>query len=356
MSLLWNFTIQDTSPFVAYSPFADGSFANGWQPWYTNSGFLKTPGEGGNGDSFHITSLPGAAFSLQFHGTGVDLYATTNSSYAVLIDDVEQKLPAAGQTDNLVFKTTTLENGPHNLTLTVNPAKATQQFAFDRAVVFAPVAKKPTSAFYDNTDKSLTYSGTWKSGSAAGIPNATVTHPFEQTKTAKSSVSMTFTGAVGVAINGPVLWGDWVYSVELDGKTTTHNSSTYWKVPDALRFFQAGLDPNVSHTITMANASPDMTLSLNSITLFKLPGAVLSVSDSAGSASTSASESSGPSSPAALPTSASQTSADAASTPSTGSNSSAAPSAAPGSSDASKVHFGRIGIALGCGLLLLSLI
>jgi hypothetical protein len=67
--------------------------------------------------------------------------------------------------------------------------------------------------FYDNSDPRLTYSGTWKLVNAPGIPNATVTHDFQQTRTSGASVSMTFSGAVGVAINGPVLWGDWVYSV-----------------------------------------------------------------------------------------------------------------------------------------------
>ncbi|KAJ7469593.1 hypothetical protein FB451DRAFT_1476458, partial [Mycena latifolia] len=269
---LWNFTIQDNSPFISYSPFADGALAHGWQPWYSKSGFLKDPGEGGVGDSFHSTAFPGASFNLEFHGTGVNLYGTTNSSYAVTIDNVPVKLPSAStQPGDLVFVASDLKNGAHNLTLTVKPTKATQQFAFDRAVVFAPVKSGrdiPMPAFYDNTDARLAYSGTWKDVSAPGIPNATVTHPFKQTTTGGSSVSMNFTGAVGVAIDGPVNWGDWVYSVALDGKKTSYNASTYWKVPDALRFFQAGLNPDAMHSITLANPSAQMTLSLNSITLF----------------------------------------------------------------------------------------
>ncbi|KAJ7362778.1 hypothetical protein DFH08DRAFT_326438 [Mycena albidolilacea] len=286
----WNFTIQDNSPVVTYAPFADGGLAGGWQPWYSKSGFLKTPGEGGDGDSYHISSHPNASFSLQFHGTGVNLYGTTNTSYAVFIDGQEQKVAAVA--DDLVFQKAGLTDGAHSLTLSVNPAKATEKFAFDRAVVFSPVKTLPTPAFYDNSDPRLTYGGTWKSANAPGIPNATVTHDFQQTRTSGSSVSMTFSGAVGVAINGPVLWGDWVYSVDLDGTKTKYNASTFWKVPDALRFFQAGLDPNSSHTITLANPSDQMTLSLNSFTLFKVPGAADVAQSASGSATSKSSSAS----------------------------------------------------------------
>ncbi|KAF7333730.1 hypothetical protein MVEN_02329400 [Mycena venus] len=377
MSLTWNFTIQDNSPFVNYSPFADGGLANGWQPWYTKSGFLKEPGEGGDGDGYHITSLPGASFSLEFHGTGVNLYGTTNSSYAVLIDSVEQKLPAVSK--DLIYQTTSLQDGPHNLTVTVSP-KAKQQFAFDRVVVFSPrqvsihsffrnfievkrnspfIRHLPTPAFYDNSDPRLTYSGNWKTGNAPGIPNATVTHNFQQTKSSGSSMSMTFSGAVGVAINGPVLWGDWIYTVELDGTKTKYNASTFWKVPDALRFFQAGLDPNSSHTITLANPSDGMTLSLNSVTLFKVPGAVDIAESASGSATSKlsssalAGSSAAPhSSPAAPTESAGNTAGNT-----TSAGNSAAPSAT-GTGGAVKEGAGRVGIVgvAALGLVLLSLI
>jgi hypothetical protein len=166
---LWNFTIQDNSPFITYCKcrclrdvsicltnrrqhrsvrhkwkagsrltkrdsflVADGSLAHGWQPWYSQSGFLKTPGEGGEGDSFHSTALPGATLNLEFHGapslliwreiliaekavltgTGVNLYGETNSSYAVTIDNVAQNVTAA--TGDTLFVATGLKNGAHN--------------------------------------------------------------------------------------------------------------------------------------------------------------------------------------------------------------------------------------------------
>ncbi|KAJ6528001.1 hypothetical protein DFH09DRAFT_1186236 [Mycena vulgaris] len=367
---LWNVTIQDNSPFISYSPFADAGLAHGWQPWYSKSGFLKEPGEGGVGDSFHSTALPGASFNLEFHGTGVNLYGTTNSSYAVTIDNVAQKIGTT-RAEDLIFTTSSLKDGAHNLTLAVNPSKPTQQFAFDRAVVFSPVKALPSPVFYDNTDSRLSYSGTWKAASAPGIPNATVTHPYKQTSTAGSSVSFNFTGAVGVALHGPVNWGDWVYTVDLDGRKTSYNASTYWKIPDALRFFQAGLDPTATHTLTLANPSAQMTLSLNSITLYTLAGVangtVSSASASASksvsgsvSASASASASVSASVSASASGSASATNAGPPGASDAGNGTAVQQSVAPSATGTGGALNGGIGRAdivtmLACGLLWLSL-
>ena len=86
----WNNTIDDTSPLFSYSPYcqlflivclfscltnvlslppADGTgLQNGWQSWYTVSGFNSRAGDVPAGDSSRITSLPGASVSLNFFG------------------------------------------------------------------------------------------------------------------------------------------------------------------------------------------------------------------------------------------------------------------------------------------------
>lgn len=105
---LWNFTIPDTSPILSYCqcpvlvasicslaylcvkstvPYgerlcevtlassynsgyiADGSdYHNGWQAWYTTSGFNTKPGDSPQGTSYHVTALTGAQITLQFYG------------------------------------------------------------------------------------------------------------------------------------------------------------------------------------------------------------------------------------------------------------------------------------------------
>ena len=64
--------IDDTSPALDYFPFADtlgvpDLFA-GWNPYYSDSGFASTPDQLGNGTSFHVTSLDGAVFAVQWAG------------------------------------------------------------------------------------------------------------------------------------------------------------------------------------------------------------------------------------------------------------------------------------------------
>ena len=64
--------VDDTSPEIVYSPFGDTfstpSTLEGWNPYYSASGFVTSQGEVGNGTSFHITSLDGAVLSLQWRG------------------------------------------------------------------------------------------------------------------------------------------------------------------------------------------------------------------------------------------------------------------------------------------------
>lgn len=70
---LTSYTIDDASPQVAYSPFADTFVAPdlsaGWNPYYSESGFAASPGDQGEGETQHITALDGAGLELQFNGT-----------------------------------------------------------------------------------------------------------------------------------------------------------------------------------------------------------------------------------------------------------------------------------------------
>ncbi|KAF7302161.1 hypothetical protein MIND_00783000 [Mycena indigotica] len=287
MSASWNFTVDDTSPLLTYTPYADGSgsgLANGWIPWYTENGFLSAPGEGGAGDSYHLTSLSGASVNLKFFGTAVYLYGTSNSSYDAVIDDKRSTNAPTGS--NLLFSATGLTQGAHSVTLTARPTSS-QQFAFDRAVISAQYDNPPAELFYDNSDSSaLKYSGNWSTQSAAGIPNATVSHPWQQTTDKVASVSMVVSNAVGVSIYGMANWGGWVYTVNVDGKESSYNGSTFWKVPDALLFYQGGLDPKKNHTVTLSNSGADVKLNVNSFRVYTTNSRVAS-SSSAGHSSVS---------------------------------------------------------------------
>jgi hypothetical protein len=69
------FDVDDTSPSISYFPFADTlstpNLRAGWNPYFDDTGFAKSPGGKGSGPSFHITSLDGAQLSLLWHGVSV---------------------------------------------------------------------------------------------------------------------------------------------------------------------------------------------------------------------------------------------------------------------------------------------
>ena len=77
---VFSLTIDDTSPLVLYSPFPDTfgqpQTGQGWNPYYTDSGFASIDsGAGspissaiGNGTSLHITAADGAALQITWNG------------------------------------------------------------------------------------------------------------------------------------------------------------------------------------------------------------------------------------------------------------------------------------------------
>ena len=66
------FYVDDTSPTISYSPFGDTfslpNLTAGWNPYFDGSNFPSTPGQTGNGTSYHVTSRDGASLSVQWKG------------------------------------------------------------------------------------------------------------------------------------------------------------------------------------------------------------------------------------------------------------------------------------------------
>lgn len=78
--LLTTITIDDTSPVISYSPFAD-TFSSpntleGWNPYYTQTGFAQFDSSAGanitkaigNGTSLHLTACDGAGLQISWNG------------------------------------------------------------------------------------------------------------------------------------------------------------------------------------------------------------------------------------------------------------------------------------------------
>lgn len=72
------FSVDDTSPVIAYLPFADTitnpnppptpNLTAGWNPYIVNFGFATSPGLSAPGQTQHITSRDNASLTLLWHG------------------------------------------------------------------------------------------------------------------------------------------------------------------------------------------------------------------------------------------------------------------------------------------------
>src|ERR1700761_9171587 len=83
MASVVQFSVDDSSPTVSYSPFGDTfsspNLSAGWNPHWDNPGFSgATNGSAGSGNSTHITSLDGASLQIQWKG------ARVNSSHIII--------------------------------------------------------------------------------------------------------------------------------------------------------------------------------------------------------------------------------------------------------------------------------
>ncbi|KAJ6582160.1 hypothetical protein B0H19DRAFT_1061606 [Mycena capillaripes] len=223
---------------------ADGfGLQNGWQTWYTVSGFNKRPGDSPEGDSFHLTSLNGAEVSVEFYGNALYLYGIANASFEVVLDNITESFSGTAGADLLFSKEGMVEKN-HTV---------------------------PAQVFYDNSDSALSYSGNWTSKTVQGIPNNTVNAPFHSTSDAGAGMRMNLTNVVAVTLYASTNFGHQLYSVSLDdGVPQNYNASTFWLVANTVIFFQSGLNPNVTHTLNLIDMSEGGTLTLSSVTAYQI--------------------------------------------------------------------------------------
>ncbi|TFY63166.1 hypothetical protein EVJ58_g3412 [Rhodofomes roseus] len=278
----WNFTVDDSSSFITYKPFEDGGLGDrtlvGWEPsWSGSGGFPTAFAIDASGQSLHSTALDGASLSFQFYGNAVYLHGSTNGTLDVTIDNNVIYSNGSAMGDGLLYFAEELATQTHYITMTAHFTPDSEQlFQFDFADVtytFSDGSQgPPLEVPYPNTNTSVfQYTGQWSEASAAGVPSPTSTAPHHITSQYGSSVSMNFTGGEAVAVYGVRDWGNWIYNVTMDGYKTQYNGSTPWKQESSLLFFQAGLDPNQTHTIVLTDDA-DQTyfrFMFNSVSVFQ---------------------------------------------------------------------------------------
>lgn len=278
---LWNFTIDDASPYLSYSPFVDGT--NGWKTWYSQSQFNTVPDEVGRGNSYHIAPQINANVSFRFYGSGISLSGSANNTFNIIVDNI-LRASVNGTSTSLIYSDYNFTEGSHDMTLSVLPSNSNTSLSFDSVIVSSPLGSDqnpPSPRFYDNSDTaSLFYSGAWSINNVNGVPNSTISAPFHVTTESGASASLSFTGGIAVVVRGMMGSENGLYSVSLDGSTSIFNGTSLWSVPDALLFFRAGLDPGATHEINITNISAGTRLCLNSMMVFQNESKVTAIPSS----------------------------------------------------------------------------
>ncbi|EPQ60107.1 hypothetical protein GLOTRDRAFT_123864 [Gloeophyllum trabeum ATCC 11539] len=300
MSGQYFFTIDDTSTALTYLPWGEGAGGGGWKQYFTGSGYFQAgedPGAAGQGQTYHVTGDGNSSVSFNFYGTGFTLFGTANCSYQVTVDS-QTSDPQQQTSGDVLYTQPQLNQGMHYVTLTSQiAASSLELLMFDYVTVSNTLPDGATTMIPDVIDNSnttaLEYYGNWSVNTDHQIPNLQHPLPYHETKNEGSGVALTFSGASAVAVNGTRNYGNWVYSVTLDGQSVASpNGSTWWIIPDALLYYQDGIDPNQTHTLNITNTSAGENFWLNSITIYKPNsntdvGVGSSISSSATSSSTS---------------------------------------------------------------------
>ncbi|KAI1795592.1 hypothetical protein LXA43DRAFT_970492 [Ganoderma leucocontextum] len=311
---VFSLTIDDTSPLVLYSPFADTfsqpQTGQGWNPYYTASGFASIDsGAGspispaiGNGTSLHLTAADGAALQIIWNGTDITLFGTLilpissdlpDGTYSINLDGTAttnflSSITASStvlnaDTDFLVsFKG--LQDGPHTLQLTFHNPDGTANagnstsgplLAFDRAVAevgagmpnatptpsssltstaASPPTPSTTAVTVPVPDNETAFRGQWDFVTNL-LPGSGTT--FHTSTNVGDRATLIFNGSA-VGLTGLTTPNSGGFNVSLDSGDPVNVSgrASFTSSEPTLLFFRTGLDPSVMHAIEVINAGP----------------------------------------------------------------------------------------------------
>ncbi|TFY75109.1 hypothetical protein EWM64_g8903 [Hericium alpestre] len=264
--------IDDTSPALFYYPFSDTlgfpDLAAGWNPYFTDSGFAVTLGEVGNGTSFHTTSCDGAAFSVQWFGSGIQLFGnvTGAATYDLTLDGQTNSSISSFSSDaTLLASYEDLQPANHTLSLIVhNPNNLTSsRIAIDSAVISVTTASQnPNATLLESVveDTDLAFKGEWSYERDPTFTSGDTT--FHTSTNAGDLMIFAFNGTA-VAVNGFRDAQSGQYSVTLDNQTRVLDGRSSFK-EHATLFFATGLDPTMPHQIAVIN-NESRLLSIGSV-------------------------------------------------------------------------------------------
>ncbi|KAH7923144.1 hypothetical protein BV22DRAFT_1036682 [Leucogyrophana mollusca] len=260
------FMVDDDSPEVAYYPFNDllaiPAVSEGWSLYYTGSGYTTTPGAVGVGTSYHSTSANGSTLSIQWNGTGIDLFGNVSeATYSLSLDGFPTTSYLSDVSNNILASINDIDNTNHTLLLTTsitNQPTPDSYVTFDKALVtYAPPAGVENSTANSQTINDaddIAFLGQWSyvtddTGNAMHLST-----------TAGDRAHTTFLGSA-ITIYGLVSSYSGNYSVTIDNHTSNFSARSTYNNSEALLFFATDLPQNIPHQLTVTNTE-DRTFAL----------------------------------------------------------------------------------------------
>ncbi|KAH7103722.1 hypothetical protein BKA62DRAFT_696272 [Auriculariales sp. MPI-PUGE-AT-0066] len=269
----YSLPLSAASSMWMYAPARDALAPQGWNASYTGSTTWPPGGSVTGSGSFNFRTQNGnATVSLSFSGTGALLCLRGNGAHYGL--QVDGKQIAIQTQDNdaacLEFGAeTTISTGQfpfaaHNVILSV-AASAAQEFQFYGGVASTSIAvdssdEKPTEFMIDDQDPGWLLqrgSGLWDISPVANAIDGSVTFkcPYGDGGPAEYS----FTGASALVFYGRPAKETHDFSILLTGATVFNSDASVsgWELGSTVAFFQAGLNPSQTYTLTFRNYNAD---------------------------------------------------------------------------------------------------
>ncbi|KAJ6500172.1 hypothetical protein C8R47DRAFT_285171 [Mycena vitilis] len=210
----YNLTIEDSSPLISYAP------SGAWQ----DATATNTAGLAYSGSSLHSTTAQGATATIQFNGTGIEIYGGHRPSYGTYTLTVDGETVESGTatdlgvvTQQLLGSASGLSNGPHTAVITSTGVGMDLDFMKLTTQVGA-AESTTTSTVYDDADPAITYAGTWDTSNTPAYMNNTLHYSQSQ----GAAASLAFSGN-GVAVYGTVSPDHANVQISIDGETTMVN-------------------------------------------------------------------------------------------------------------------------------------
>ncbi|KAJ7072062.1 hypothetical protein C8F01DRAFT_1243146 [Mycena amicta] len=269
MASSFNLTIDDSSPLISYGP------SGAWQ----DASSKDTAGLAYTAGTLHSTTAPGATATIQFNGTGIEIYGGHRPGYGTYQLTVDGKHVTSGtatavgvEIQQLLGSATGLANGPHTAVLTSTGVGMDIDWANLITQVGGP-GSTLTTTVVDDASSSMTYAGNWDTASTNAYSNGTLHY----TQSPGAAASLHFVGNA-VAVYGAVSPNHANLQVSIDGQTTlvnTQSSSVTALHPQTLLYYADNLDSS-QHTLIVTNpGQKDGTgpfIDLDSITVYSASG------------------------------------------------------------------------------------